>query len=326
MMTWLDWFCRMHSRDFVPPNERLGDPRSDLAMSVWIYIDHVRRNDPDQQKAQPIDFYWYTMLSPFVVPFAPRGALAPGAKRPPEPVSLVLTRATTALLAGAQPPAGDVHWKKALGDRHVYIDVPHGSVLVGDTLQLRALFARKMQSETEDQFLLIAVVTDRGSEQGRGRMVALLQRDGRAVPALNQDGDPLTELEILPPFTDREVEPLARERALDFLRLVLAYHFFGPKEVQETISATPSNRLVQGKPRKDESLFSMVRLSPARDRLGRPDSATSPNWSLTTRQHVSGHFKLQAHGPADTFRKLIWLDAYARGPQDAPIKPRAIVL
>jgi hypothetical protein len=56
-----------------------------------------------------------------------------------------------------------------------YIDVPHGAVRIGDALQLRAIFLRKMPTTEVDQFVVIAVVTDRGSEQGRGRMVAVLQ-------------------------------------------------------------------------------------------------------------------------------------------------------
>jgi hypothetical protein len=71
------------------------------------------------------------------------------------------------------------------------------------------------------------------------------------------------------------VEPVARANTADFLRLTLAYHFFGPKEIRTPIAVTSSNRLVQGRPRKDESLFAMVRLQPAGDRLGRPADSFS---------------------------------------------------
>jgi hypothetical protein len=108
-----------------------------------------------------------------------------------------------------------------------------------------------------------------------------------------------------------EIEQLVREQTTDFLRLALAYHFFGPQDVQEPVAATPTNRLVQGKPRKDESLFAMVRLQPARDRLGRlSESNPSPGWCLTTRQEVTGHFKLQPHGAGSALRKLIWVAPY----------------
>jgi hypothetical protein len=188
--------------------------------------------------------------------------------------------------------------------------VPHGAVRIGDALQLRAIFLRKMPTTEADQFVVITVVTDRGSEQGRGRMVAVLQgSEGRVAPALDASGTPLTELALLPPFTEPEIEPLAREETVDFLRLALAYDFFGPKEVHETIAPTPTHRLIQGKPRKDGGLFAMVRLQPARDRLGRPAGSMSASWSLATRQEVAGHFKLQPHGTGLTLRKLIWVGA-----------------
>ena len=44
------------------------------------------------------------------------------------------------------------------------------------------------------------------------------------------------------------------------------------------------------------------------------------------RQEVSGHFKLQPHGPQRSQRRLIWVDRYTRGPDDAPIKPRAYIV
>ncbi|HTW72564.1 MAG TPA: hypothetical protein VME47_21990 [Acetobacteraceae bacterium] len=324
-MIWLDWYCRMHANTFVPAEERMDDPRRDLAMSAWIYFATYLREDPKLLRPRPIDFHWYSALTPFVVPFLPPEAARPGAVPPPEPLGLVLTRPTAALLAGAKPPIDDKPWISALEGRTVYIDVPHGAARIGETLQLRAIFLRKMQSSGPEQFVAIGVVTDRGSEQGVGRMVAVLRAvDGKVLPALDEGGNPLTELDLLPPFTEEGTEQFAREQTADFLRLTLAYHLFGPRDVQERVSTTPTNRLNQGKPRKDESLFAMVRLQPARDRLGRPvePNATS-GWSLTTQQEVTGHFKLQPHGPGSALRKMIWVAPYNRGPEGASTKPHA---
>ena len=199
-MIWLDWYCRMHSDTFVPPDERMGDPRRDLAMSTWIYFATYFRENPDLSAPRPLDFHWYSMLKPFIVPFLLPEATRPGAKKPPEPLGLVLTRQTAALLSDAKPPSDDASWMAALGDRSVYIDVPHGAVRVGDTLQLRAIFLRKLLSSSGDQLMLIAVVTDRGSEQARGRMFAVLDGNGHPVPALDDRRIPLTELGILPPL------------------------------------------------------------------------------------------------------------------------------
>ena len=111
-------------------------------------------------------------------------------------------------------------------------------------------------------------------------------------------------------------------RAGTFLRLVLAYYFFAPVEVREMIAATPTERLRGGKPRKDETLFALTRLRPTA-LTGRPKDTIPGSWSLTSRQEVAGHFKLQPHGPGGSLRKLIWVAGYDRGPENAPVKPKA---
>ena len=85
--------------------------------------------------------------------------------------------------------------------------------------------------------------------------------------------------------------------------------------------ATPPARLWAGKPRKDESLFALTRLR-ACDEVGRPKNTIPSSWSLTSWQEVMGHFKLQAYGPQQSLRRMIWVDPYQRGPDDAPIRPQ----
>lgn len=41
---------------------------------------------------------------------------------------------------------------------------------------------------------------------------------------------------------------------------------------------------------------------------------------------VSGHYKMQPHGPRSSLRKLIWREPFWRGPEDAPILVRSHVL
>ena len=322
MMIWLDYFCRMHSNDYVLPEERLGDPRRDLAYFIWRRVDKFY--DTGREMPQDADYLWFSMLFPFTLPYLTTGPAKPQLVLPSQPLGLLLTRPTAALLANASPPVGDAYWIAELGDRVVYIDVPHGAVTIAESFQLRALFARRLQSDQNDRIMMIGLVADRGSERAHGRMFALLERDGRVIPALDEKLRPMTHLGPRSPFNlDPASEPVARERAADFLRLALAYYFFGPKEARQPILVTPTIRLNAGKPRKEESLFAMVRLQPARDRLGRPDATISTNWSLTARQEVSGHFKLQPHGAGGSLRKLIWVAAYDRGPDNAPIKPKA---
>jgi hypothetical protein len=127
------------------------------------------------------------------------------------------------------------------------------------------------------------------------------------------------------PFVHPLTEKAVVARAGTFLRLVLAYHFFGPPKTREPIAATPAARLRNGKPRKDESLFALTRLLDSPE-VGRSNNTMQSSWSLMSRQAVTGHFKLQAYGPERSLRRLIWVDEYERGPNDAPMKPRAFVI
>lgn len=41
---------------------------------------------------------------------------------------------------------------------------------------------------------------------------------------------------------------------------------------------------------------------------------------------VRGHYKRQAHGPGASMRKVIWIEPYWRGPEDADIVVRPYVI
>jgi hypothetical protein len=332
-MTWFDWFCRQASGTLLP-DFRCSDPRRGMAIYVVQGREALRHGAiPGSDRLESI---WYAALFPFVAPFLPSEAVPQLTKqeRTPRPLGLMLTRATANLLSSARPPTGgDVHWRHALGERRaVYIDVPHGAVLLGarpdgsDVLQLRAIFMLPCTShELGEPTVFVALLTDPGSERPRGRLCSLIKPDGPAL-AVTGVREFVTQVDqtLKAPFVDPSTEVRIRERAADFLRLVLAYYCFGPAEAREAIAATSTERLRNGKPRKGESLFAMTQLQPAGDRLGRPAMSVPLSWSLTARQEVSGHFKLQSHGPGGSLRRLIWIDPYERGPEDAPIKPRAL--
>jgi hypothetical protein len=48
--------------------------------------------------------------------------------------------------------------------------------------------------------------------------------------------------------------------------------------------------------------------------------------SLSVQVLVSGHYKMQPHGPHNSLRKLIWREPFWRGPEDAPIPIRSHTL
>jgi hypothetical protein len=174
--------------------------------------------------------------------------------------------------------------------------------------------------------LFVAQMTERGSERGRGRIAGVLQPDGQISRfGSARTGRTATDWTLRPPFVHPQTEKAVLARAGTFLRLVLAYHFFGPQDAHEQILATPSEKLRNGKPRKEESLFALTRLH-ASSKVGRPKSTIPSSWSLTSHHEVTGHFKLQPYGPQQSLRRLIWVAGYERGPADTPIRPRAFVI
>ena len=122
---------------------------------------------------------------------------------------------------------------------------------------------------------------------------------------------------------------IAAERTVGFFRLMLAYHRYGPTEARSRVGITSPSRFVRNgnRPRAGESIFALVRLAAPVGRHGRePKADNSAGWVLNVRQEVAGHFKLQPYGPQQSLRRLIWVDGYERGPDDAPTKARAFVV
>jgi len=333
MLTWLDYICKQ-SLPLVDVKWHGGDPRKALAFHVGGCIVDAKRQVASFDDI--LDETFHVMLIPFIRDFLPAGAtLRPtNGLEIARPLGLLLTRSTANLLSNAVPlNIPDETWRSALGvGRAVYVDVPHGAILLdvgterSDMLQLRAIFAAPfMPPDMPGHTLFIAQMTDRGSERGRGRVGGLLSPDGQILRfGSAATGRTATDWTLRPPFVHSETEKMALGRAGTFLRLVLAYHFFGPSAAREPVAATPTERLRSGKPRKDESLFAFTRLHHS-DAVGRSRETIPSSWSLTNRQEVSGHFKLQPYGPQQSLRRLIWVDAYERGPEDAPIKPRAYI-
>jgi hypothetical protein len=164
-------------------------------------------------------------------------------------------------------------------------------------------------------------MTKRASEQGRGRIGGVLLPDGKISRFGSTTMASAADWTMKPPFAHSLLEKAVLGRAGTFLRLVLAYYFFGPKEAREPVAATPTERLRAGKPRNDQSLFALTRLH-ASTVVQRPKSTIQSSWSLSSRQEVTGHFKLQPYGAQHSLRRLIWVEAYQRGPADAPLRPQ----
>jgi hypothetical protein len=310
-----------------------GDPRKAFAFHLQDLMRAVQNGTASFEDI--LDETFHVMVAPFLQDYFPAGtklSLAGGGAFP-RPLGLVLTRGTANLLSAADTSnIPDETWRSSLGPyRMVYVDVPHGAILLdagthaADTLQLRAIFAAP-SLQMPGHTLFIAQMTDRGSERARGRIGGVLCPDGQISRyASAKTGKTATDWTLRPPFVHSLTEKAVLGRAGTFLRLVLAYHFFGPRSAREPIAATPTERLKGGKPRKDESLFALTHLRES-SAVGRPQSTIQTSWSLTSRQEVVGHFKLQPYGPQRSLRRLIWVEGYGRGPNDAPMKTRAYVV
>ena len=178
----------------------------------------------------------------------------------------------------------DELWRGELGtDRPIYVDIPHGAILLDanpgkqDIVQLRAIFAAPfLPPNMPGHTLFIAQMTGRASEQGRGRLGGVLTPDGSIKQFGSADTrEVAADWTMRPPFAHSMLARAVLGRAGTFLRLVLAYHLFGPKEAREPVTATSTERLRAGKPRKDESLFALTGLK-ASDATGRPKSTIQP--------------------------------------------------
>jgi hypothetical protein len=114
-----------------------------------------------------------------------------------------------------------------------------------------------------------------------------------------------------------------RESVTEFVRLVLLYHSIA--QGQELPYLPPTRKFEKKKKvqaaQKKYSLFRIHYLDSPPDRFGRPEqSLGGDGWRLDHRVPVRGHFRMQQHGPESKLRKLTWIGAHYRGPEDGAEK------
>lgn len=271
------------------------------------------------------------LLAACILPFC---ATAPGERGAwvggwEEPHGLQPEAALVADLADARPPADGLAEAVAeLRRRTWYIDLPHRALLLDGRRQVRAIFAMAGPAADAEAggaidparwsgVMVVAVVTRAGDDRIEARAAWSIGADGGASAVT-----PLVE--AAPPFDDAE----ARRRVTDFLLLLTLYRLTAMPDEREELPRRPAGRAPATKPhklraeRRRWTLFRVVRLRPPADRFGRPDAARgeSGSWRLDHRVRVRGHFRLQAHGPGHSLRRLQWIAAHERGPHEAPAR------
>ncbi|MFX1689720.1 hypothetical protein PWR05_35205 [Paraburkholderia sp. A2RI-6] len=343
MNTWMDMNCRHALRAWNDTNRRAGfpdddwDPRRAFAYATSNAIEMARID------GNVIDERFFSMMMPFARPWFPDNPDPSVAERIPatfpddipcdhRPLGLILTRETAGLLSNASASAGMYEqWRQKLGSEWtVYVDVPHSALTFntgrpGGNVQIRAILAASWGKDLPAGHVQFAVqLTDMGTETSHGRVGGLLRVDERVSPS-DHRSDTWADRSLQPPFAGRALQDRVLARAGTFLRLVLCYYHIGPANVREPVEATPSHRLKGGKPGKGKSLFALTRLR-ASEHVGRSLTGLASSWSLSERQEVAGHFRLQACGPQRSERRMIWIAGYERGPAGSAIRPKGVTV
>ncbi|KAA1053144.1 hypothetical protein [Azospirillum argentinense] len=221
-------------------------------------------------------------------------------------VAIQPSRELVALLSQAKAPLG----QNAMVDGDLmtaswYVDLPHGSLLVGD-LGVRAIFTQP--SQEHGAVAICAVLCISTADQILGRLM-WVAGDGEANGLVSAEID----------------KRLVAEQVEDFLSLLVLYRRHADTAQRGQLPRMTREMATSRKARqhhKKASLFAVQTLAPPPDRFGRRQSLGEGGWQLGWRSSVAGHFKMQPHGPGRSLRKLIFVDAYERGPDDGPRKHR----
>ncbi|NUB11269.1 hypothetical protein GAY28_00285 [Azospirillum brasilense] len=219
------------------------------------------------------------------------------------------------LLAQAHPPAGAAESLiRNLGERclHCYIDLPPGVVRIG-SLEARCLFLSTHGDGKLEGIRVEMVLTKPGANAPEGHVVWDFSSGQKPGGWIDADIDRMALVE--------EIE--------NFATLLLLYRKVADKAQRGEIPRMHgremfSNPRRAGANAKKFSLFKVETLAPPPDRFGRPKptAGEAREWrpGLVWRSTVKPHFKLQAHGPSLSLRKLIFVEAYERGDVSAPRK------
>lgn len=218
------------------------------------------------------------------------------------------TRELVQDLADAKPPKGcwdEVYQALRLGTW--YVDIPDKAMLIGGGRQIRAIFTQPAR----DGVVALAVITKSGTTAMIGRSTWLIGPD----------------CDVVERYAMAEGLKEVADRVTDFLVLLHLYRRLAAPSESEMLPHLDEKKLSETTVKKARakhktaSLFRIVRLNPPPGRFGRSDGERSlDGWRLDHRIRVRGHFRMQPYGTGRSQRRLQWIAAHFKGPDDGEEK------
>lgn len=219
----------------------------------------------------------------------------------------------------------------------VYFDVNDGEWAIAESVRVRMVFIDKCLSR--DRYL--AVIEFPGNEL---RLVQWKVEDGRPTQFqfdhFHRDDDSLIvpfgmdALNLVPLCAQLSIFWVdVADMAAEIMRLCrLSLVWLDTDRTatehvpnQTALGTTGRRNRAQGGAAADlhdRICFNYVRPRRQRAQVGNGEGVHPVNH----RVWVTGHFKLQAYGKMRALRKLIWVNEFLRGPNEAPIRRRALIV
>lgn len=336
MQTWLDWEAdwligRIIARTGQGASATMSERMRLLRATAWMAGEQgvvqstVRQVTGRGMECPPdlLDVY----LLPLMAPFLGSGPGCPAQLTDGTGITGFLTtsiRPTADLvdaLADARVPAGtETAFLDALREGGMwYIDLPHRALMVG-SVQVRALFVGTAETaDGQSRAYAHAVLTRPSSNDPVGRA---LWTWGDRRGMIGWRDDPGLDMSIVAEQAEALVHLLVLYRATADRAQRAEVPCIDAAALDRNLRRLPQNR-------KKTSLFRVETLASPPDRFGRAKAPGAGGWKLGSpawRSSVTGHFKMQAHGPKSALRKLIYVAGYERGPVDGPRKATLEIL
>jgi hypothetical protein len=359
MQTWLDTYARGYrararrvleildaqSARLGDVHARLSDAAEDDGLALKFYS-AVTIEMYDSWKSRSLKIsretmshvLWQTMIARFVLPLDSH-----------PPTASILSDDVVDALSGATI-SQEIRQRgraEALRRRLTYLDLPDRSLMIGEGMQVRALFIGGDRTQSGEQVNFTAILTPPG--RNTWRRVGWTEDRSMIINDNRPGGDLRYPLVCTPEPGNDFTEPLeqAAERAGVVLQDVLedieafallALTYMGTAEEgrgHEPWPAVPHIPLDHPRRRgrnaqqvaKKFSFFKAHRIGAVPEGLRRPaDRNQGQGRTLGRRTEVRGHFRLQPHGPRGSLRRLQWIAPHMRGPRDGILSTSLIRL